>query len=58
MHEQIDHYLTLIERVFHNATQANIDRVEAYERAHPWVVDAAYRRGLEKSTDRTVRVNS
>ena len=41
----IDHYLKLVERVFRSATQVNIDRVEAFERAYPWIVDAAYQKG-------------
>jgi hypothetical protein len=49
-------YLKLVERVFNNATQANIDAVEAFERAHPSVVDEAYRRGQAKAKDKTVRI--
>jgi hypothetical protein len=41
----VDQYLKLVEKVFKNATQFNIDRVEAYEQAYPWVVDAAYQKG-------------
>jgi len=36
-------YLALVEAVFNNASQFNIDRVEAFEVAHPSVVDDVYR---------------
>ena len=45
--EQVRHYLRLVEAAFKNASQSNIDRIEAYEQAYPWIVDEAYQRSLD-----------
>ena len=39
-------YLQLVEAALYNVTAADIDAVEAFEAAHPEVVDGAYQAGL------------
>ena len=41
----IEEYLALVEAVLESPTEANIDAVEAFEGAHPFIADAAYAEG-------------
>jgi len=58
MKAHVDAYLTLTAEAIRNPSEANIDALEAYEAAYPWIVDAAYQKGLAEDPDPTVRVNS